>query len=95
MMLQINERNAWDIFFASVCLRNNSVRGILWKISKMKSLDANFQVKRSIQGIREQMLKEIKNELIVSSPVFKHDDFKKHTIEKMKQFERQLIKAMR
>ena len=41
------------------------------------------------------MLKEIKNELIDSSPVFKHDDFKRNTIEKMKQFERQLIKAMR
>ena len=56
---------------------------------------AIFQVKRSIQGIREQMLKEIKNELIDSSPVFKHDDFNRNTIEKMKQFERQLIKAMR
>ena len=61
----------------------------------IKKVDAIFQVKRSIQGIREQMLKEIKNELIDSSPVFKHDDFKRNTIEKMKQFERQLIKAMR
>ena len=43
-------------------------------------MDAIFQVKRSIQGIREQMLKEIKNELIDSSPVFKHDDFKRNML---------------